>query len=195
MRATFLFPVFLLLFGCGGNVREAQRATYDLGPASVAWKPADIAIADVDVKAPTWLSGTAISYRLLYAGDMERNSYADSRWAAPPAELVERALNRQPSASTGGCLLRVDIDELIQVFDTPQASRTLFDARATLVAPGGETVLARRTFSVVRPAPSADARGAVVAAADAVRALGGELGEWLAATARAKPAIVQRCAA
>jgi cholesterol transport system auxiliary component len=194
MRPALLLSVLLLLFGCGGNVRQAPPATYDLGLATVVWKPAEIAIADVSVRTPAWLAGTAISYRLLYAGDMERNSYADSRWVAPPAELIERALNRQPSASAGGCLLRVDVDELVQVFDTPQASRILLDARATLTAAKGETALSHRAFSVVRTAPTADARGGVAAAAEAVQALGGELGTWLAATARAKPAIAQRCA-
>ncbi|HEX8987012.1 MAG TPA: ABC-type transport auxiliary lipoprotein family protein [Rhodocyclaceae bacterium] len=183
----------LLLAGCAANVRQAERATYDLGSVAVAWKPAELAIAGVGVRGPAWLSGPAISYRLLYAGDMERNAYVDSRWAAPPAELIERALNRQPSQSEGGCRLRIDLDELIQVFDTPQSSRTLFDVRASLLSPKGETMLAHRAFSVAPSAPTPDARGGVAAAAAAVRELGGELNAWLAATARARPAIAQRC--
>ncbi|HEX8963493.1 MAG TPA: hypothetical protein VF801_10865, partial [Rhodocyclaceae bacterium] len=58
-----------------------------------------------------------------------------------------------------------------------------------------ETVLARKAFSVAEPAPSADARGGVIAAAAAVRELGAELNRWLAQTARSKPAVVQRCGA
>ena len=191
MRALFLLPVLLLL-ACGGNVREAERATYDLGTFSVVWKPADIAIAGVSARGPVWLSTPAISYRLLYAGDMQRNAYGESRWAAPPADLIERALNRQVS-ERGGCRLRLDIDELIQLFDTPQSSRMLLDVRASLLSSTGETVLARKAFSVARPAPSPDARGGVAAAGAAVQALGGELGAWLTETARVKPAIARQC--
>jgi cholesterol transport system auxiliary component len=192
MRVPFLLLVFLLA-ACGGNVRQAERATYDMGAATVAWKPQDLAIGAVSAHGPAWLATPEIAYRLLYAGEMERHVYAESRWAAPPAELVERALNRQTSAAGGGCRLRLDVDELIQVFETPQSSRALLDVRASLVAPNAETILARRAFSVMQPAPSADARGGVAAAAAAVRALGGELGTWLSETGRAKPAIAHRC--
>lgn len=191
MRLPFLLPLLLLAACAGGNPR--QVATYDLGVATPVWKPAEPSIAAVSAQGPAWLSSPAIAYRLLYAGEMERHAYADSRWAAPPAELIERALNRQPSTAEGGCRLRLDIDELIQVFETPQSSRTLLDVRASLFAPGGEAVLARRAFSVARPAPSADARGGVIAAAAAVRELGAELNSWLAQTARSRPAVAQRC--
>ncbi len=192
MRVLLLLTV-LLLAACGGNVRQAEPETYDLGSVAIVWKPADLAVTGVSAQGPAWLATPAISYRLLYAGDMARNAYAESRWAAPPPDLIERALNRQTPASGEGCRLRLDVDELIQVFDTPQASRTLLDARATLFAPAGETILARRAFSIARPAPSADARGGVAGAVAAVQALGGELKAWLADTARAKPAIAQRC--
>ena len=192
MRVLFLLPV-LLLAACSGNVRQAEPASYDLGTVAVVWKPADLAIAGVSAQGPAWLATPAISYRLLYAGDMERNAYAESRWAAAPPDLIERAFNRQTPASGEGCRLRLDVDELIQVFDTPQASRTLLDARATLLPPNGETILARRAFSVAQPAPSADARGGVAGAVAAVQALGGELNAWLTETARAKPAIARRC--
>jgi cholesterol transport system auxiliary component len=193
MRYLLLLPLLLLTACGGGNVRQAERATYDLGTAAVVWKPAELAVGGVSVMGPAWLSTPAIAYRLLYAGDMERHAYADARWAAPPADLVERALNRQTSASAGGCRLRLDLDELIQVFETPQTSNALLDARAALVTPNGEALLARKAFSVSQPAPSADARGGVIAAAAAVRALGGELNAWLNEMARTKPAIARRC--
>lgn len=193
MRLLLLLSV-LALAACGGNLRQAERSAYDLGNAAVAWKPAGLALGNVAVQAPAWLAATDISYRLLYAGEMRRNAYAESRWIAPPAELVERALNRETPDTAGGCGLRLDIDELIQVFDTPQASRSLLDARAALVAPGGDAVLARKAFAVVQPAPGADARGAVAGAAAAVQALGGELKAWLTQAARNSPALAQRCA-
>ncbi|MDD5248915.1 MAG: ABC-type transport auxiliary lipoprotein family protein [Rhodocyclaceae bacterium] len=191
MRLAVLCAV-LLLAACGGNVR-APRATYDLGTAAVVWRPAGLKLSGVSAAAPAWLATPAIAYRLLYAGGMRRDVYAESRWAGPPAALIERALNRQTPAPGGGCGLRLDVDELVQVFDTPQSSRILLDVRASLVAPDGNAVLARKAFSLARPAPTADARGGVAAAAAAVQALGGELGAWLDATARAAPPIARRC--
>lgn len=194
MRLPILCALALLVTaGCGSNPQQAEPAAYDLGTATVVWQPAGLVIGSVVVQAPAWLDTTAVSYRLLYAGDMRRNAYAESRWTAPPADLVEHALSRQTPAAGGGCGLRLDIDELVQVFDTPQASRTILDVRASVLAPAGDAVLTRKAFSVARPAPTADARGAVAGAAAAVQALGAQLGAWLTDTARTVPALASRC--
>jgi cholesterol transport system auxiliary component len=192
MRALAILIAFLLA-GCIGNVRQTATATLDLGSAEVAWRPASLPLRGVGVFAPAWLGTSALQYRLLYSDPARRMAYTESRWAAPPGDLVERMLNRQTPAQGGGCRLRLDLDELAQVFDTPQASRTLLDARASLVAPNGDAVLLRKAFSIARPAPTADARGGVAAAAAAVQALGGELGAWLEQAARDNPAVAARC--
>lgn len=192
MRLPFVLLAALALSACVGTARRAEIASYDLGTVAVAWKPASPAVRGVGVFAPAWLGSTAMQYRLLYADPMRRLAYAESRWAAPPADLIERALNRQASAG-GGCRLRLDVDDLAQVFDTPQASRVLLDVRAALVAPNREAVLARKAFSLAPAAPSADARGGVAAVAAAVQALGGELNGWLAQLARQDPAVAERC--
>lgn len=181
----------LLLAACAGAAKK-DVASFDLGAASVAWKPAEPGLRGVGVFAPSWLGAPAMHYRLLYADPQRRLAYAESRWAAAPGELIERALNRQTSPR-GACRLRLDLDELAQVFDAPATSRVLLEARATLVGPNRDAVLARKAFAVAQPAPSADARGSAAAAAAAVQALGGELGLWLEQAARETPAIVQRC--
>lgn len=192
MRLLSLLMLFVLA-ACGGNVRQTERAVYDLSGAVPLWKPKEVAIADVAVRAPTWLSGPEISYRLLYAGDMRRNAYADSRWAAPPAELIQHALNRQAAAGVAGCLLRIDIDDLVQVFDTPQASRVVLDAKVALMAPGSDALLARKSLSIAQAAPSPDARGSVAGTTSAVQALGAELNTWIVDLARNSSALAQRC--
>lgn len=193
MRITLSLLAALALSACSGNVRQTAVASFDLGTAAVVWKPATVRLHSVEAGAPSWLAATAIQYRLLYADPLRRQSYTESRWAAPPAELIARALNRQTVTGEGGCRLNLDLDELTQVFDSPQQSRILLDVRASLMAPRGNDVLARKAFSLAHPAPSADARGGVSATAAAVQALGGELGAWLIQTARANPTAAERC--
>ena len=191
MRLISTLFAVLAVSACGG-APVAEPASYDLAAVAVAWKPARPLVRDVGVIAPSWLGGTAIAYRLLYADPLRRQAYAESRWAAPPAELIERALNRQTGVG-GGCRLRLDLDDLEQVFDTPQTSRILLDVRASLVAPNRDAVLARKAFALMQPAPSADARGGGAAATTAVQELGGELAAWLAQLVRDTPAIAERC--
>lgn len=194
MRLPLPVLLALALGACAGNVRQQERAVFDLGPAAIVWQADALPLQRVEVAAPSWLATSAIHYRLLYAEPERRLAYTESRWAAPPAELVERALNRQPAAHAGGCRLRIDIDEWVQVFDDPQRSRVVLELRAALLPARGDGALARKAFAAVQAAPSADARGGVKAGADAVRVAAGDIGAWLAQTARAMPALAQRCA-
>lgn len=193
MRMSLVVFAALALAACGGNVRQGSTASYDLGSVAIAWQPAALPVAGVDVVSPSWLATTVIQYRLLYADPLRRQAYAESRWTAPPAELVERALGRQPAGGTGSCRLRLELDELIQVFDNPQQSRVLLELRASLKPLRGDAVLASKVFAVTQAAPTADARGGVAAAAGALQAAAGELANWLSATARETPAIAARC--
>lgn len=188
-----LAAAVLLLTACAAPTKPPSPAAYDLGMADVAWRPAGLPLRGVGVFAPSWLAGTAMHYRLLYADGLRREAYVESRWAAPPGELIERALSRQTPAQGGGCRLRLDLDELAQVFDAPQASRVVLEARASLVAPRRDAVLVRQAFAVAAPAAGADARGGAAAAAAAVRTLGGELGAWLARVAGENPTLAERC--
>lgn len=193
MRMPLPVVFALALSACAGNVRQQERAVFDLGPAAIVWQADALPLRRVEVAAPSWLATSAIHYRLLYAEPERRLAYTESRWAAPPAELVERALNRQPAAHAGGCRLRLDIDEWVQVFDDPQRSSVVLELRATLLPMHGEEALARKAFAVAQAAPSADARGGVQAGTAAVRMAAGAVGGWLAQTAVATPGIAKRC--
>ena len=193
MRAPLSVLFALALGACAGNARQQERAVFDLGPAAIVWQTDAMPLQRVEVAAPSWLASSAIHYRLLYAEPERRRAYAESRWAAPPAELVERALNRQPTAQAAGCRLRLDIDEWVQAFDGPQRSRVVLELRATLLPARGDGVLARKAFAAARTAPSPDARGGVQAGAEALREAAGGIGRWLALTARETPELAQRC--
>ncbi len=199
MKKTLLLAV-LLLAGCGtGSKSLSSVANYDLGAVQAASNNRIVAsLRSIDVFAVSWLDSSAMQYRLLYAANQRRQSYAESRWVAPPAELLGHALRkRMLSGEAGGaCRLRVDLDEFAQVFDSAKASHVLLEARVQLVAPSGGDIFARRSFSLSRAAASADAGGGVAALAVAVEAFSTELHDWLGGLDRAAASglnIAQRC--
>jgi cholesterol transport system auxiliary component len=199
MRKTFLIPIAFLLAGCVGNPpRQAEVARHDLGALDGAWPSPGFPVAGVAVRAASWLDTPEQAYRLAYADDLRRRAYADSRWAAPPAELFESFLRRrivfgQPDAGGAGCRLALALDELEQRFDSPQASEIVVEVRATLLPPRGKTPLSRHAVSIRKPAPTPDARGGVQAARAAAQALADELARWLATLARERPQAIATC--
>jgi cholesterol transport system auxiliary component len=176
---TILIVALTLAACSAGAVRQVDVSRYDLGPLALPLA-ADSGVAAVEVIAPSWLGSDGMEYRLAYADAGRRLEYAESRWAAPPAELLRQGLQRQ-LAGAGRCRLRLDLDEFVQVFDSPQAGRLVLESRATLFA--GQEVVARKLVAVSPATPSADAKGGVAAAAAAVRTLGDELAAWLVAYA------------
>jgi cholesterol transport system auxiliary component len=186
VRRAALAIACLALAGCLSGPRAGQDiARYDFGPQpmpSSDW--GRIAVRHVEVKAPSWLDTPALQYRLLFADVAQRHSYGSSRWSAPPAELVEASLrrqilSRQDPAVKGGCSLRVALDELVHAFTGPQRSEGVVDLQASLAAPGGNRVLARKRFTAATPAPTADARGGVEAMSRATTRAIDDMRQWL----------------
>lgn len=195
LRCACALIAALLVAACGSGARRIEVGRLDLGQLDAPWQAA-LPLASVVVQAPSWLDTTAIGYRLLYGpahGANDRASYSESRWSARPAELIERALNRGLTASASGCRLSLELDELVQVFDRPQASRSRLAVRASLTTPSRDALLAHRSLLLEEVAPSADARGGVQAANANLQALGRELGAWLATSLRENPSLAARC--
>lgn len=191
-----------LLVACGGNVRTTEAVQYDFGDLAVKgakpWSGSRVAIAALDVQAASWLSGPVMHFRLAYAEPLRRQSYTESRWAAPPAELLDSFLKRrilfgQSDAKGSGCRLQLVIDEFEQRFDDPQHSELVLEARALLRPLRGADILSRRAFQIRKPAAVPAARGGAAAARDAVHALADDLGAWLDEVGRETPVIVERC--
>ena len=190
-----------LLAACTGLPKVAPSyAVHDFGgPEPVAARSLGFPLRNVEVVVPPWLASTAMQYRLAYAQATRRQAYVESRWAAQPAQLVELALKRAvrtggEAGTSGACRLRVELDEFAQVFDEAAASRGVVEARAFLLAPRSDQIVASRGFSLARPAPSADALGGVAALRGGVRQMGVELSDWLEALGR-EGAARGRCGA
>mgnify|MGYP006358968783 CR=1 FL=1 len=112
MRKTFLLLFALLLAGCGaGSKSLSSVAYYDLGAVQPAPNNRIVAsLRSIDVFAVSWLDSSAMQYRLLYTANQRRQNYAESRWVAPPAELVGHALRKRmlSGEASGACRLRID---------------------------------------------------------------------------------------
>lgn len=180
--AAAALAMLVALGGCGNLGVPAQRFTfYDLGLVEPL-APA-IAPARVDVRAPSWLSSAAMQYRIEYRPPAQREAYSETRWVGEPAEMLRVSLDRALSAGAtadGGCRLRLELDEFVQVFENERDSHAVIVARAGLLAPRSDAEVARRIFVAREPAPSPDAIGGVVAHRHAVRQLAAGLAAWLA---------------
>jgi cholesterol transport system auxiliary component len=160
-----------------------------------------------EVQASAALDSTAVLYRLAYADAQALKPYAQARWSMTPAQLLRQRLREHlglrravlnagegsapaastatgaasPSQSSVPMLLRVELEEFSQLFESATASTGLVRLRATAVqaSPLGEKLLGQRSFIVQRPAPSADAAGGVRALAAATDAAVQEIDQWL----------------
>lgn len=198
MRGLLAIVIGLLMTACGGVTQTVEPVQYDLGDLSGKWAGSRVPIAAVDVQAASWLAGPEMHFRLAYSEPLRRQSFVESRWAAPPSELLEHFLRRriifgQSGREGTGCRLQLVLDEMEQRFDDPQRSEVVLEVRAQLISLRSTEVLSRQTFLIQRPAPEAIARGGVAAARDAAQGLATELGSWLDRLVGDKPAMVERC--
>lgn len=133
---------------------------------------------------PSWFDSPGIEYRLLYENPLKLRSYAGSRWVGAPGLLLSQRLRQQlgfVGVSGHGavtCLLRLELQEFSQVFDTPERSRALLQGRASLLD-RGRRVVVNRLIDIEQAATTPDARGGVVALVSVSDELGRQLAAWL----------------
>ena len=167
-----LLAAAFMLSACAiGPKPQAALATWDFGPPRGAAPRLKLkAVAAVEVAAPRWIDSVNAHYRLGYANPAQPMAYAQTRWVMPPPVLLEARLKERLVAGGAvlggsGPLLRVELDEFTQVFDSEKASRAVVRARATLMS--GRDVLRQRQFVIEEEAASPDAPGGVAALARA----------------------------
>jgi len=174
----------LLLGGCAS--RGPLPTFYDFGPAGIsatqqAAPPLPVLVI-ADANGPSWLDSQRMYYRLLYADAQQSRPYAYNRWNTPPLQLLSQRLKTRiaqggvkvlstTDAASGIPLLRIDVDDFSQNFDTQTQSSGHVSLRASLFR--GHRLIDQKTFSRSSDARSADAQGgaqALASASDAVAA-------------------------
>ncbi|MFC5473133.1 ABC-type transport auxiliary lipoprotein family protein [Paraherbaspirillum soli] len=186
--ASFIAVGALLIGGCATKIDPPVQ--YDFGslpPAAAAAALPPISLADVN--APAWLDNNMMFFRLAYANQQQPRPYAGSRWTMPPAQLFQQRLKSRLAQAGGTVLalsdaalnmpvLRIDLDDFTQTFDTPSHSVSQLTVRASLF--NGRLLLAQKTFSRQADTPSADAPGAARAFATVNDAVIDDMMNWLA---------------
>ena len=167
-----LLCVSVLLAGCGGAAAPEPK-TFDLGLEAPGARVPAVRVGSVRAAAP--FDSADMQYRLAYHNAAEIAAYANSRWAATPAEMLRKQLVRATGDGQGKCGLEVEIQEFSQVFSAKETSEARIDLRASVR--GG----AARFLSVVEPNAGLDAAGGAAAFARAANRAVVELGAWIAA--------------
>lgn len=202
MRRRAVLLLGAALAGCKSLPDKPKAQTmYDFGPAApspTVTVPQRPALLLPEVEAGGVLETSALLYRLGYEDPFQLRPYAYARWSAPPGQLIrqrlrdvlgrERPVLDESAAAAlarrGGAappVLRTELEEFSQLFDSPRESQGVLRLRATLLenTGGGERLLAQRSFDLRRPAPSADAAGGVRALTAAVDAAAADIAAWL----------------
>jgi cholesterol transport system auxiliary component len=191
-----------LLSACFGPPKRAVDIAHHalmVSPKDVSAYPVIGAptIRKVEVRAASWLATTDMQYRFSYSEPTRRRIYADSRWVAVPAEMIEVAMSREIAKAAGdpsaGCRLRVELDEFIQEFDSAQSSRAIIDARFSLLSSRSDVSLAQYRVQQSRKTDSGNAAGGVLALSTLTAALTEEAEQWLLRLKRDSPAVVSNC--
>lgn len=188
MKRTLLIACLLLLAGCA--TPPAPQALYDLGPLPATGNVAIPlpALSIATASSSPFLDSPRMVYRLTYANSQQPQQFAGSRWTMAPAQLIEQRLKARlgqaGSAVLAGAdgalnvpLMRVDVDDFVQVFATPTSSTGQATLRVAVF--NGRLLLAQKSFMKQRPAASADAAGGARALADASDALITDVIGWL----------------
>jgi cholesterol transport system auxiliary component len=197
----FLVLAMVALTGFVAPRMQTPTAIYDFGLRQFT-TAANNAEASGDVRlqasllvagatAPAWLDSTAIHYRLAYHDPAQAHVYASNRWASPPATLLTQWIrSRIAGISDGGVMsaadsvqtdyiLRLELEEFTQVFDTADQSRAVVKLRASLINRGTRSLAAQRSFHIEQAALTPNAAGAVRALTEASDKLIGDLLGWL----------------
>ena len=187
MKRVLIVLAACLLSACVGGTKNVPPAVvFDFGlPAARLVADGTWSRLALEVRSPSWFDSLNVDYRLAYDDPLRQREYAGSRWAGSPGVLLAQRLRQQLGVvsaagnAAADCLLRVELQEFSQVFDSPQQSRGVLQASVGLIDPG-RRMLAERPVAIDTPSATADAHGGVNALVAASSELGQQLAGWLA---------------
>jgi cholesterol transport system auxiliary component len=156
--------------------------SYDFGPVSDG-RPAQLPfpVRLGDVQTPSWLQSPDLLYRRLDEQPGAVRAYAQSRWVAPPSELLAHRLSHVladaiPEDAGRDAVLGMELLSFEQVFSAPDDAYVGVHARATLDHADGWSV--QRRFSI-RRASAPNVHGATRELPAAADELIEEIVAWL----------------
>lgn len=191
----FKYLVLLLLAGCAVIPRAPTPiSTFDFGslarPEYLRPVSSLIQIQFAGVTAPAWLDTQAMRYRLVYHHPAQTHVYANNRWAAPPASLLTERIKqhiaswqnspdrRDKRARPATYILKIELEDFVQVFDAVNRSHVNVSLRASLFERDTRLLVAQQRFSEAQSTSSADASGAAKAFIAISDQLAAELIQW-----------------
>ncbi|MES2743070.1 MAG: ABC-type transport auxiliary lipoprotein family protein [Pseudomonadota bacterium] len=191
-RVALTVALAVALAACAS--KAPPPTLYDFGPppatvtAVAAGLPGLPSLVVADVSGPSWLDSQRMYYRLLYADAQQSRPYAQNQWNAPPLQLLGQRLKSRiaqsgvkvlsaTDAAASVALLRVEVDDFAQNFDSQTSSSAQLTLRASLFR--GHTLVDQKSFTRREPAVSADALGGAKALAGASDAVAADLIAWL----------------
>ena len=186
MRWLLALLFCFLVSGCftaGKRGGDTALAVYDFGPASASLLAAPrMQPLALEVRAPLWFDSLGVDYRLAYVDAARLREYARTRWAGPPAQMIQQRLMQKLDYSLSGqgqtrCVLRIEITEFSQVFASQESSRGVLQGRAVLLDQSRRQV-AELGLDIKKSATSQDARGGVAALSATVAQLATDLLAW-----------------
>ena len=181
MRLFLVSVIVAAVAGCASTPAVAPRS-YDLGIEAPSARLPALRVAGVRAVAP--FDGIEMHYRLAWRNPAELAAFAQSRWAAPPAELFRKQLLRANGAGAATCALEAELHEFSQVFASPAASEARFELHASLV--GAKGVVAARSWRVAEADAGVEAASGAAALARAADRAIGEIAGWVAAQAECR---------
>ncbi|MCU6502043.1 PqiC family protein [Rugamonas sp. A1-17] len=181
-----------LLGACAS--KGQPTAQYDFGPlqqtpASAQVPSAIGALIVADIAGPNALDTERMQYRLLYADARQSRPYAYNQWTATPFQLMTQRMKARiaqagvkvlstTDAAASPTVLRMEVNDFAQNFDSATSSTGVVDLRASLFR--NHKLVDQKTFTRSSPAPSPDAAGGAQALAAATDAVTADVLAWLA---------------
>lgn len=168
----------LIAAGCATN-RETAPQTYDFGPVGQPETAAN-SVQVVEMRAPEWLDGSQMLYRLAYRDPRALTPYSGSRWAGTPASMLTLRLRQQLGNVPGAkCIFSSSLAEFSQTYDASDSSRAVLHVHGVLAATGAQGQRLQKEFRLQAKAPTPDAAGGAAAFSELASDLAKAAGQWM----------------